>query len=60
MKERDRRTDNDKEKKKQEIEKEGKEKKQEAFREQRHLRVCDLWPWVVTLTISQGQKGLCH
>ena len=41
MKERDRRTDNDKEKK-QEIEKEGKEKKQEAFREQRHLRVCDL------------------
>ena len=33
---------------------------QEAFRERRHLHVCDLWPWVVTLTLSQGQIGLCH
>ena len=41
MKERDRRTGNDTEKE-QEMEKEGKEKKQEAFREHRHLRVCDL------------------
>ena len=24
---------------------------QEAFRERRHLHVCDLWPWVVTLTL---------
>ena len=31
--------------------------KQEAFRERRHLHVCDLWPWVVTLTLSQGQKA---
>ena len=29
-------------------------------RERRHLHVCDLWPWVVTLTSSQGIKGLCH
>ena len=35
-------------------------KKQEAFRERRHLHVCDLSPWVVTLTLSQGQTGLCH
>ena len=35
-------------------------KKQEEFRERRHLHVCDLWPWVVTLTVSQDQKGLCH
>ena len=39
-------------------------KKQEAFRERRHLHVYDLWPWVVTwvvtLTLSQGQIGLCH
>ena len=33
---------------------------QESFREHRHLHVCGLWPWVVTLTVSQGQKGLCH
>ena len=32
----------------------------EAFRERRHFHVCDLWPWVVTLLLSQGQKGLCH
>ena len=35
-------------------------RQQEAFRERRHLHVCDLWPWVVTLTLSQGLKGLCH
>ena len=35
-------------------------KKQEAFRERRHLHVGDLWSWVVTLTQSQGQKRLCH
>ena len=29
----------------------------EAFRERRHLHVSDHWPWVVTLTLSQGQKG---
>ena len=34
--------------------------KKETFRERRHLQVCDLWPWVVTLTLDQGQKGLCH
>ena len=34
--------------------------KQEAFRERRHLHVCDLWPWDVTLTLSQGQIGSCH
>ena len=34
--------------------------KQKAFRECRHLHVCDLWPWVVTLTLSEGLKGLCH
>ena len=33
---------------------------QEASRERRHLHVCDLWLWVVTLTLSQGQKGLCN
>ena len=33
---------------------------QEAFRERRHLHVCDLWPWVVTLTLSQGQISLCN
>ena len=36
------------------------QRKQEAFRERRHLHVCDLWPWVVTLTLSQSQIGLCH
>ena len=35
-------------------------KKQEAFRERRHLHVCDLWPWRVTLTLLQGQESLCH
>ena len=35
-------------------------KKQETFREHRHLHVCDLWPWIVTLTLSQGQKDSCH
>ena len=34
--------------------------KQKAFRECRHHLVCDLWPLRVTLTLSQGQKGLCH
>ena len=34
--------------------------KQEAFRERRHIHVCELWPWVVTLTLSQGHIGLCH
>ena len=43
--------DNDKKKKK---------TKQEAFRERRHHHVWDLWPRVVTLTLSKGQKGLCH
>ena len=32
----------------------------EAFRERRHLHVCDLGPWVVTLNLCQGQIGLCH
>ena len=30
---------------------------QEAFRERRHLHVCDLWPWRVTLTLLQGQES---
>ena len=33
-----------------------KKKKQEAFREHRYLHVCDLWPWVVTLTLSHLVK----
>ena len=33
--------------------------KQEAFRERRHLHVCDLWPWVLTLTLRY-KKRLCH
>ena len=28
--------------------------KQEAFRERRHLHVCNLWPWRVTLTLRQS------
>ena len=35
-------------------------KRQEAFRERRHLHVCDLWPWRLTLTLVQGQENLCH
>ena len=30
--------------------------KQEAFRERRHLYVCDLWSWGVTLTLRQDKK----
>ena len=37
-----------------------KKMKQEAFRERRHLHVCDLLPWRVTLTLHQGQKSSCH
>ena len=33
-------------------------KKQEAFRERRHLHVCDLWPWAVTLTLWSRSKRL--
>ena len=29
---------------------------QEAFGERRTLHVCDLWPWLVTLTLLQGQE----
>ena len=29
--------------------------KQEAFRERRRIRVCEFWPWEVTLTFRQGQ-----
>ena len=34
--------------------------RQEAFRERRHLHVCDLRPWSVTLTLVQGQESLSH
>ena len=34
--------------------------KQEAFRERRHLHVCDLWPCAVTLTFRQDQVSWCH
>ena len=37
-----------------------KKTKQEAFRERRHLHVCDLWPWRVTLTSLKVQESLCH
>ena len=30
---------------------------QEAFRERRHLHVCDIWPCGVTLTFRQGQES---
>ena len=33
---------------------------QETFRERRHLHVCDLWPWGVTLAFRQGQESWCH
>ena len=32
-------------------------KKQEAFKERRHLHVCDLWPWGVTLTFHKIKKA---
>ena len=31
--------------------------KQEAFRERRHLHVCALWPWHVTLILFQVKKA---
>ena len=33
---------------------------QKAFRERRHLHVCDLWPWVVTLTLCQDYVIRCR
>ena len=37
-----------------------KKKKEEAFRERRHLHVCDLWPCGVTLTFCVGKKNWYH
>ena len=38
----------------------GNKDQQEAFRERRHVHVCDLWPCGVTLTFRQGQENWCH
>ena len=31
-------------------------REQEAFRERRHFHICNLWPWIMTLTLSQVKK----
>ena len=37
-----------------------KKAKQRAFRERRHLHVCDIWPWHVILTLQLTSNSRIH